>query len=149
LILIARGFSIPMQNVSPERDKNESLAAKRNWAAPLARSAMILALLFAAVLLVSNIPAIPSAVGISAPVHTYFGSAALALAGIGYALLQIALRPSRQTLLKRLLLAATFVAWAVDQLLPAGPIAVLVGDAVIAAYVLDLFWITQEQREAR
>jgi hypothetical protein len=109
---------------------------------------MLLALLFAGLLLTMNIPAVARLMGVAVPIHVYFGSASLALAGVGYALLQIVLRPSRQILLKRLLLAATFVAWAVDQLLPAGPVAVLIGDAVIAAYVLDLFWITQEQTAA-
>ncbi len=57
-------------------------------------------------------------------------------------------RPARETLLKRLLLAATFVIWAVDQLLPPGRIATLIGDLVIAAYVLDLYWLIQPQRSA-
>ena len=52
---------------------------------------------------------------------------------------------AERTLLKRLLLAATFVIWAVDQLLPLGRFATLIGDVVIAAYVLDLFWLSQEQ----
>jgi hypothetical protein len=51
-------------------------------------------------------------------------------------------------LYKRLLLAATFVIWAVDQLLPPGRLATLIGDMVIAAYVLDLFWLSQEQASA-
>jgi hypothetical protein len=48
------------------------------------------------------------------------------------------------TLLKRLLLAGTFVTWAVDQLLPAGQLATFIGDVVITAYVLDLYWLIQE-----
>jgi hypothetical protein len=77
--------------------------------------------------------------------HAYLSSLPLALAGIGYALLQISLRPARGLMLKRLLLAATFVGWAVDQVLPAGRAAVIIGDGVITAYVLDLYWIMQEQ----
>ena len=69
----------------------------------------------------------------------------LALAGIGYAILQWRALPPRGTLLKRLLLAATFVIWAVDQLLPPGWLATFIGDVVVAAYVLDLFWLSQEQ----
>jgi hypothetical protein len=102
-----------------------------------------LALSSALVLLVVSVRGIPE------QTHGYLSSLPLALAGFGYALLQIALRPARATLLKRLLLAATFVGWAVDQLLPAGPAAVFLGDVVIAAYVLDLFWIAQDQIEAR
>jgi hypothetical protein len=77
--------------------------------------------------------------------NAWLSSLPLALAGIAYAVLQIRLRPSRQTLLKRLILAASFIFWAIDQLLPSGPMATFIGDAVVSAYVLDLFWIIQEQ----
>lgn len=56
---------------------------------------------------------------------------------------------ARWTLLERLLLAAAFILWAIDQFLPSGKLAMLVGDAVVSAYVLDLFWIVQEQRKSR
>ena len=137
-----------MHNSALRREENEGSSVKRSPGAPLSRGAMILALLFAAILLADNMLAITGAARIPPAFHIYFGSASLALAGFGYALLQTALRPSRQILWKRLLLAATFVAWAVDQLLPPGPVATLIGDGVIAAYVLDLFWITQEQAAA-
>jgi hypothetical protein len=97
------------------------------------------ALIAAAALLLSDLAPVPSAL------HTSLSSLPLALAGIGYALLQFRLKPSRGKLFKRLLLAATFLVWAVDQLLPAGRLATFVGDAVIAAYVLDLFWLIEEQ----
>ena len=67
------------------------------------------------------------------------------MVGAAYALLQIRLRPGRTALLKRLLLAGTFLLWAIDQLLPAGRLATVLGDIVVSAYVLDLFWIIQEQ----
>ncbi len=95
--------------------------------------------LLAAVVLLAASPFAPS------EVHAWLSALPLALAGIAYALLQLRLRPSRATLLKRLLLAGAFVLWAVDQMLPAGRVAVLVGDAVIAAYVLDLFWMGVDQ----
>jgi hypothetical protein len=50
-------------------------------------------------------------------------------------------------LLKRLLLAGAFVGWGIDQLLPAGRASLFLGDAVIAAYVLDLFWIAAANNE--
>jgi hypothetical protein len=103
------------------------------------RSLMLIALAFAGLLLLSNLPLI------SSTLHSYLSAVPLALAGIGYAILQLRAGPPRRTLFKRLLLAATFVIWAVDQLLPAGRLATLIGDMVIAAYVLDLYWITQEQ----
>jgi hypothetical protein len=107
---------------------------------PVAGFLTMCALVCAALLLVSNVQSIP------ANTHAWLSSLPLALAGVAYALLQIRLRPDRETLAKRWLLAASFILWAVDQLLPPGRIATLIGDAVISAYVLDLFWIIQEQR---
>jgi hypothetical protein len=106
------------------------------------RSLMMIALAFAGILLLSNVPFI------SDKLHAYLSSVPLAIAGIGYAILQLRVGPPRGTLYKRLLLAATFVIWAVDQLLPPGRLATLIGDMVIAAYVLDLFWLSQEQASA-
>ena len=80
--------------------------------------------------------------------HAAISSAPLAIAGICYAVLQFQLKPPRTVLLKRLMLAATFVLWAIDQLLPAGTASTFIGDVVIAAYVLDLFWLMQEQTGA-
>jgi uncharacterized membrane protein YGL010W len=82
---------------------------------------------------------------VPAEVHAYISSAPLALAGLAYALFQIHLKPRRAILLKRLLLAGAFLLWAVVQLLPSGQVAVFLGDTVIAAYVLDLYWIMQDQ----
>jgi len=104
-----------------------------------ARNLMLIALAFAGVLLLSNLPSI------HAGFHTFLSCLPLAIAGIAYAILQQRLRPPRGTLLKRLLLATTFVIWAVDQLLPASKLATFIGDLVIAAYVLDLYWVIQEQ----
>jgi hypothetical protein len=98
-------------------------------------------LLCAALLLASNLPFT------STRAHAWLSSLPLALAGTAYAILQIRLRPSRRTLAKRLLLAASFIFWAIDQLLPTGRLATFIGDAVISAYVLDLLWIIQEQGE--
>ena len=106
------------------------------------RSFMVLALAFAGLLLLSNLPLI------SNTFHSYLSAVPLALAGIGYAILTLRAGPSRGTFFKRLLLAATFIIWAVDQLLPPGRVATLIGDLVIAAYVLDLFWLSQEQTSA-
>lgn len=78
--------------------------------------------------------------------HAYISSLPLALAGLGYTLLQFRLKPSPGLLLKRLLLAAAFLLWAVVQLLPEGRLSLFLGDAVIAAYVLDLFWMMRDQQ---
>jgi hypothetical protein len=103
------------------------------------RGLVVIALALAATLLLSNLPLI------SARLHAYLSSLPLAVAGIVYAILQFCVRPARGVLLKRLLLAGTFVIWAADQLLPSGRLATFVGDVVIAAYVLDLYWLQQEQ----
>lgn len=103
------------------------------------RILMVIALALAGVLLLSDLRSIPG------QLHTYLSSLPLAMAGIAYAILQVRRRPARGTLLKRLLLAATFLIWAVDQLLPSGRLATFVGDVVIAAYVLDLYWLFREQ----
>ncbi len=100
---------------------------------------MTIALAVAVVLLVSDLPIVPDRW------HSYLSSVPLAIAGIAYAILQARARPPLGILLKRLLLAATFVMWAIDQLLPPGRIATFVGDGVIAAYVLDLYWLIREQ----
>jgi hypothetical protein len=99
------------------------------------------ALIFSAVLLLSNAPIV------SARFHALLSSLPLALAGIAYAVLQIRLRPRRDALLRRLLLASAFLFWAVDQLLPPGRLAILIGDLVISAYVLDLCWMMQGQAD--
>jgi len=100
------------------------------------------ALLCTVLLLLSNVRVA------SAPIHTWLSSLPLALIGIAYAVLQIRLKPDRATLAKRLLLAGTFILWAIDQFLPSGKLATLVGDIVVSAYVIDLFWIIQEQRNS-
>lgn len=83
----------------------------------------------------------------SARAHAWLSSLALALAGVAYTVLQIRLRPSRRTLVRRLLLAGTFILWAIDQILPSGRLAMVIGDVVVSAFVLDLLWIAQEQGE--
>ena len=82
------------------------------------------------------------------PRHWHAGLSALPLgvAGAVYAWRQLRLRPPRTVLLRRLLLAATFLTWAVVQLLPPGGPARVAGDAVIGAYVLDLYWVGREQQ---
>jgi len=85
---------------------------------------------------------------VTAEAHAYVSSLPLALAGLGYTLLQVQLKPARRVLVKRLVLAAAFLLWAVVQLLPPGRLTVFLGDVVIAAYVLDMFWMMQDQRES-
>jgi hypothetical protein len=115
----------------------------RPWTKTPVRLLMMMALALAGVLLFSDLPRLPNRL------HAFLSSSPLAIAGVGYAILQLLTRPPLEKLLKRLLLAATFVLWAIDQLLPAGKVATFVSDIVIAAYVLDLYWLTQEQAPAK
>lgn len=110
-------------------------ARKTTWVQTL----MVTAMGLAGVLLFSDLPRLPNRL------HPLLSSLPLAMAGIGYAILQMLTRPPLEKLLKRLLLAATFVLWAIDQLLPPGKVTTFIGDIVIAAYVLDLYWLIQEQ----
>jgi phosphatidylserine synthase len=100
------------------------------------------ALLFTVLLLLSNLRTTTTRE------HAWLSSLPLALAGIAYAVLQIRMKPDGWTLAKRLLLAAAFIFWAIDQFLPPGRFAALIGDAVVSAYVLDLHWIVQDQRDS-
>src|SRR6516162_10859852 len=86
---------------------------------------LMIALALAGILLLSDLPSLPN------QLHGYLSSLPLAIAGIGYAILQLLRRPPPETMLKRLLLAATFVLWAMDQLLPSGKLATFIGDVVI------------------
>lgn len=103
----------------------------------------ILSVLLAVALLGSNLPFVPG------PWHYCLGALPLAVAGAGYALLQFFVKPPRGVLFKRLLLAATFLTWAVVQVLPPSRLATFLSDAVVAAYVIDLYWMSQEQIHSR
>jgi len=101
-----------------------------------------------AVLLVSDV------VGLPRHWHAALSALPLGAAGAVYGWRQLRAWRRRRpwppiaVLLRRLLLAATFLTWAMVQLLPPGGPARLAGDAVIGAYVLDLYWVGREQRAA-
>ena len=111
---------------------------KTSVVAFLAASALICATL----LMISDVPVTP------VPIHTWLSALPLALIGVAYAVLQIRLKPDSITLAKRLMLAGTFILWAFDQFLPPGRFSTVVSDTVVSAYVLDLYWIIQEQRNS-
>jgi len=60
--------------------------------------------------------------------------------GLAFVLAQGIVRPGPAELLRNLLLAATFVLWGVVQLMAQGHLSKVLGDAVIALYVIDLAW---------
>ncbi|MCA1594816.1 MAG: hypothetical protein LC772_00090 [Chloroflexi bacterium] len=70
--------------------------------------------------------------------HAPASAAPLLLIGVAYICLQPIARPSLLELLQRLMLGSAFILWGIDQLLPPGPAAALIGDIVIVLYVLDL-----------
>ena len=77
-------------------------------------------------------------------------AAPLLMAGASYVALQIILRPRPLELLKRLMVAAAFILWGIDQLMPPGPLTTAIGDLVISLYVFDLALIIVAQlRETR
>jgi hypothetical protein len=108
----------------------------RSAAELLARVAVI----FSALLLLSGLP-----LG-ATHANVWLSAFPLDWRAIAYTVLQIRLRSGKP--LKRLVLAAAFVLWAFDQIVPVGRVATFIGDAVISAYVLDLFWLMQEQSQA-
>jgi len=99
-----------------------------------------LALFFSVVLLIANLPFISARAE-----KPWLSSLPLAFIGVAYAVLQIRLKPDRATLIKRLILAGAFILWAIDQVLAIGRLATFIGDVVIAAYAIDLFWIIPDQ----
>lgn len=101
------------------------------------------ALLGSVLLLISNLPITSARAS-----NPWLSSLPLAFIGVAYAVLQIRLKPDTATLIKRLILAGAFILWAIDQVLPMGRLATFIGDAVIAAYVVDLFWIIQDQTKS-
>jgi hypothetical protein len=112
-----------------------------NKIATTVRVLITFSLLFSGVLLLSNLQFSRT------PIHTWLSSLPLALAGIAFAVLQLQLKPVRAVLFRRLLLAAAFILWAIDQLLPPGRLAECLGDVVISAYCLDLYWMMRGEQE--
>lgn len=82
--------------------------------------------------------------------HAPVSAAPLLLIGLAYMGLQLLVRPRSMELLKRVLVGMAFLLWGVDQLLPPGRQATVLGDVVIILYVLDLALLIRDhlQREA-
>ncbi len=76
--------------------------------------------------------------------HAPISAAPLLLIGASYIALQPLTRPRPMELLQRLMLGSAFILWGVDQLMPPGKIATLIGDVVITLYVIDLGLIIKD-----
>jgi hypothetical protein len=74
--------------------------------------------------------------------HVALSAAPLILIGAAYIALQCLLRPGFKELSKRLLLGLAFILWGIDQLLPPSRASMVLGDAVITLFVVDLGLIT-------
>lgn len=93
----------------------------------------VFALISAAILLAIDV--IPT----SFP-HAPLSAAPLLLIGVAYLGFQGWARPNFVDLCKALIVCTAFVLWGIDQMLPAGWLAMTLGDTVITLYVLDLSW---------
>jgi len=69
--------------------------------------------------------------------HAPISAAPLLLIGVTYLGFQVLIRPELLDLLKALIVSSAFLLWGVDQLLPTGWFATLLGDVVIVLYVID------------
>ena len=96
-----------------------------------------LAAVISSVLLLAR-DAFPSALPFE---HAEASALPLLLIGAAYVCLQPVVRLGVWELVKRLLLAIAFILWGMVQLLPASRTTAILGDLVIALFVVDLFWI--------
>lgn len=73
--------------------------------------------------------------------HDFLGALPLALIAIAYLIYQTVRRPGPGELVKAILLAVAFLAWAANQFWPQAPRATLFNDIAIALFVLDVFLV--------
>lgn len=71
------------------------------------------------------------------------GAMALLLAGGAFLALIVTHRQGVVEMVKQLFVAAAFILWGVDLLMPAGQWATFVGGVVVAIYVFDLVWLIE------
>ena len=76
--------------------------------------------------------------GIPAPA---ISAAPLLLIGVSCLIFQAMLRPRWTELVRNILLAAAFLLWGAVQLMQQSALSKILGDVVIALYVLDLAWV--------
>ena len=107
----------------------------------LTRAAYILAIACAVILLIVDSPL---AKYLSIPVSRSLAEAApLLLVGIAFLGWLAISRPATLDFIKQALIAAAFILWGIDLLLPSGPLATFIGAVVISIYVGDLAWLME------
>jgi peptidoglycan/LPS O-acetylase OafA/YrhL len=79
--------------------------------------------------------------------HGAVSPAPLFLIGAAFLTLQVWLRPRPGQLFKRLMVAVAFLLWGVVQVLPAGALATMLGDLVIAMFVVDLAIVIRQETQ--
>ncbi len=77
--------------------------------------------------------------------HAPVSAVPLLLIGLASLSFQLVIRPKLLAFLKSLLVSSAFILWGVDQLLPAGRVATMLGDVVIVLYIVDLGWLMIHQ----
>ena len=77
--------------------------------------------------------------------HAPVSAAPLLLIGSTYLAFQALIRPNPLDLFKALIVSAAFLLWGIDQLLPTGLFATILGDVVIVLYVIDLGWMMADR----
>jgi hypothetical protein len=97
---------------------------------------LVLALAFSVGLLAQD-----SGIGVAPKISpAAISSLPLLTVGLSFLIVQPMIRPHWRELLKNVLLAATFILWGAVQLMAQNPVSKLLGDVVIALYVIDLSW---------
>lgn len=78
----------------------------------------------------------------------WISASPLLLVGAAFLILQPVIRPRPMELLKNVLLAATFLLWGAIQFMPRNATSLLLGDVVIALYVVDLAWVILDSKNS-
>jgi hypothetical protein len=73
--------------------------------------------------------------------HDVLAALPLALIAVAYLVHQSVLRPAPKELLKTLMIAAAFLAWAASLVWPDPVLAALFGDAAVVLFVVDVFLV--------
>ena len=81
--------------------------------------------------------------------HAPLSAAPLILIGVAYLVFQGWTRPNFIELFKAVVVCTAFILWGIDQMLPAGWLAMTVGDIVITLYVCDLGWNIFDRLKAK
>lgn len=139
----------PMNDLLEQNTSGAPTTSRATPSAPLRASLYILTraivlIAFAAsiLLLLSDLIATPLA-------HAPISAAPLLCIGAAYLAFQALSRPKLLDLCKALIVAMAFILWGIDQMLPAGWFATLLGDIVISLYVLDLGWMMLDRLKQR